>query len=226
MKMKNLKVTVIPIPQVVFFPHTSIPIYVVDGQLVDTIEEIVAKNQLVAVTRAKTDQLHLNDSFEKICSVGKPVILEKLMDGGLKILVKGNSKAKLTQAIQHLPFPIFEAEFLEDRVDGTRDYLDEKVERLKTILNSWFVENIPDSDERKAFEMTLLSTQHYIDYIATFLIKDLEIKQMLLENDSLYERIQILDSLLPESCPFSQNETVVRALKDFEQLENFDYIAH
>ena len=224
--MSNLKVTVIPIPQVVFFPHTSIPIFIVDAPLAEVIESTIANNEMVAITKANSDILGIHESFEKVCSIGRPVILEKLQDGGLKVLVRGCSRVRLLSATQHLPYPIYEVEFLQESVDNSKEPLDSKVDRLKNILNTWFIQNIPDNDEREAFEMTLLSTQHYIDYISTFLIKDMQVKQMLLENDSLYERIQILDSLLSESCPFSENKSVVRALKDFEHLETFDQTAH
>lgn len=225
--MKNLKIIVIPIPQVVFFPHTSMSIFI-DTTLAKVIESIVANNEMVAITKAKNEMLHLQGAFEKICTVGKPIILEKLRDGGLKILIKCSSRARLLRPLQNLPYPIYEAELLPDLPDQlTSGFLDEKIERLTNILNSWLIQNIPDPEEREILEGTLLTTAHSIDYISAFLIKDMQIKQILLENDSLDERIQILDSLLSDSCPFDENKSVVRALKDFEHMGPFfNQVAH
>jgi len=57
-------------------------------------------------------------------------------------------------------------------------------------------------------------------------VGDRQIRQLLLENTSLHERIQILSSLLRGSYPDCEDSLVVDAIKDFEYGEVEHYYIH
>jgi hypothetical protein len=103
---------------------------------------------------------------------------------------------------------------------------DSKVERLKGLLDDWVLETISDSVERKHFQDKINSIREVIDYISMFLIKDHEMRQLLLENTSLNERIQMLDTLFKGPAPYIEDIAVTRAIKSFEILERTAKVGH
>ncbi len=224
----TMKVNVLPIPNVVFFPHASLPIFVVDQVYLRMIKDCIDKGELLVVTMAEHHGVYKSFNeygHKKVGSAGKPIILEELPDGTIKVLIKGVCRVSLGTVIQNLPYLVCEAEELHDIIES-EVLIGPKVERLREILNSWLTENIPDSVEREIFSQSLISIYHIIDYVCMFLIRDRDIRQLLLENTSLYERIQMLDTLLQEPHPYIENPSAVSAIKSYEILEKTAKFGH
>jgi Lon protease-like protein len=224
----TLKVNVLPIPNVVFFPHASLPIFVVDQVYVRMIRDCIENNELLVVTMAEHHGVYKSFNeygHKKVGSAGRPIILEELPDGTLKVLIKGVCRVTLETVIQNLPYLVCEAEELHDEIE-TETMMGPQVERLRDILNSWLGDNIPDSVEREIFCQSLISIYHIIDYVCMFLIRDRDIRQLLLENRSLYERIQMLNTLLQEPHPYIENPNAVSAIKSYEILEKTAKFGH
>ena len=155
---------------------------------------------------------------KNICSIGVPVIVEPFNEGTLKILVKGVKKVKLLSIHQNLPFLIFEAEDYPDYPKSTI-LNGGVVERLRNILDLWLEENISDTTERESFQDNLKTLAHIVDYMSMFLIQDVTMRQNLLENNCLVERVRILNLLLKDNNPFEEDLLTIDAFKNFENLE-------
>ncbi|MBK22417.1 MAG: hypothetical protein CME70_00305 [Halobacteriovorax sp.] len=227
--MKLKKVAVLPIPDLVFFPGTSLPLYVVEPVFIRMIRECVDQNMLVGISMAEPLVYiygHRRPSPKNICGIGKPIILEELYDGTLKVLIKGFGRVKLEQVQQNLPYLIYECEEYNDQPELNGFIADDKIERLKGLLDSWILETITDSVEREHFQENISSMKQVVDYISMFLIQDHEMRQLLLENTSLNERIQMLDTLLKGPVPFLEDTTAVQAIKSFEILEKTAKVGH
>lgn len=225
----QIKVAVLPIPNLVFFPGSSLPLYIVEPVFIRMIKDCVQNNVLLAISMADPItyiQGHKRPSSKNICGIGRPIVLEELYDGTLRVLVKGFSRVKLGLAQQNLPYSIYQCEEYTD-LDCSNGFMaDSKIERLKKLLGQWAVESIPDSVEREHFEKSISSVNQVVDNICMFLIQDHEMQQLLLENVSLNERVQMLDSLLSGPTPFSQSDSVVQAIKSFEVLEKTAKVGH
>jgi len=227
--MKLKKVAVLPIPDLVFFPGASLPLYIVEPVFIRMIRECVDQNMLVGISMAEPLVYiygHRRPSPKNICGIGKPIILEELYDGTLKVLIKGFGRVKLEQVQQNLPYLIYECEEYGDQPELNGFIADDKIERLKGLLDSWILETITDSVEREHFQENISSMKQVVDYISMFLIQDHEMRQLLLENTSLNERIQMLDTLLKGPLPFLEDTTAVQAIKNFEILEKTAKVGH
>lgn len=227
--MKLQKVAVLPIPDLVFFPGTSLPLYIVEPVFIRMVKECVENNMLIGISMAEPLVYiygHRRPSPKNICGVGKPIILEELYDGTLKVLVKGFGRVKLGQVQQNLPYLIYECEEYNDRHDEEGFLADTKLERLKGLLDTWILETITDSIERQHFQENIASIHQVVDYVCMFLIQDHEMRQLLLENTSLTERIQMLDTLLKGPSPFYEDSTAVQAIKNYEILEKTAKVGH
>lgn len=226
--MKRL-IPVLPIPHVVFYPHTALPIYVIEPVYIKMIREAAENDILVGIAMAdeKTANLSYRTQYfpRSVCSLGRPIILEELPDGTLKVLIKGECRVHLTQVQQNLPYLIYEAEDFEDKTE-TRAIGEDKIERLTAILENWLLKNIEDSIERESFYQTITSINHIVDYLCMFLIQDASTRQLLLENNSLTERINMLNILLPGENPEFEDPVAASAFKDYEILEKMAKVGH
>ena len=97
---------------------------------------------------------------------------------------------------------------------------------MKKILNSWLIVAVSDQKERDNFFKNLKSVHHIVDYISMFLIQDPEIRQMLLETTSLFERIKTLNLLLQGENPFSENSHAADVIKNYESIEETAKVVH
>ncbi len=228
--MEKLNIPILPIPDVVFFPNTSLPILVAEPTYTKMIRDCVESGMNIGIAMAEPIQTfahHTKYIPQKIGTIGRPMIVEELKDGTLKVLVRGISRIQLERVEQNIPFPIYQVSLLPDHIEEKPLVNhDRKIERLKSILDHWVSETIPDSIERKSFMEGMDSLHHIVDYLSMFLIKDSEMRQMLLENRSLYDRIQVLSSLFKGPQTLKEDHNTLRAIKTYEYLENTYKVSH
>lgn len=161
----------------------------------------------------------------KICSMGTLRLVEKFDTTGIKVIVKGTHKISLGNIIQNVPYPIFQANICPDLPEnkGVDQLL---VDNIETILNQWVKFNVADSIERESFKQNLKTAADIADYASMFLIQDKDVRQLLLECNSLLERFQILRLLLAEKNPLQEDIQTSIALKDFEVIEKVSKLSH
>lgn len=222
--MKTIKVPVLPIFNVVFFPHTAVPLQLVNPVGIQMIKDCIEANSPLALSLTYNSKSESVSPVQKTCGVGIPIILEEKRNF-LKVLVVGMSKVKLIKPIKTAPYPVYEAEIFTDSTETFSLKINE-IDRLKKILNSWLVVAVSDQKERDNFFKNLKSVHHIVDYISMFLIQDPQIRQMLLETTSLFERIKTLNLLLQGEAPFSENGHAADVMKSYESIEDTAKIIH
>lgn len=221
------KLPIIMLPNVVFFPHTSLPLYVVDEVYEELIEDAIANNTPVGVALSVEENQYDSEfpTPNSVCGIGRPLILERMDDGVLKVLMRGIGKARLLEKEQEEPYPMYWAEIIhEERELLKTSYM--KIERLKVILEEWLSDNVTNELERNQFLATMSTNNHVIDYVATFLIKDKNIRQLLLDNDSYDEKVNLLNVLIKDYLPFQEDAFVSEAVKEFESIEKISKFAN
>jgi len=231
--MSKLKLPILPIPNVVFFPHASLPLLIEEPSYVQMIRDCESAREehgpnagLLGISLAQPLQVvNFNSRRPRIeyrpsliCSIGIPMIIDELPGGGIKVLVKGTNRAKLGSLVQNLPFPIFNATILKPSQESS-GFTGNEIENIFSVLDIWVKKNVTDSIEREAFMASLEGPEHIVDYVSMLLIADKDIRQVLLETELLIERIHLLNSLLRNKRPLGEDPTVVRAIKRFEIIE-------
>ncbi|ATH08935.1 hypothetical protein BIY24_13555 [Halobacteriovorax marinus] len=226
--METLRLPVLPIPNVVLFSRTSLPIYILEPVYIDMVKKCIRDNTPIAISKAVEigrEDYKVRYSPCDICGYGRPVILEENVDGTLKVLIKAIGRVRLLNVEQNLPYLVYEAEYFNDKIESEKLH-GPQIQNLKKLLDNWLEVNILDSFERETFANSLTSIYHIIDYICMFLVQDPELRQLLLENNSLFERIQLLNSLFEEPSQFEESSLVVSAIKRYEEIEKTSRIAH
>jgi ATP-dependent Lon protease len=221
------KIPVLTLNNIVFFPNTSLPLYVVDAVYEELIQDAIATNTPVAVALAQNEMDFTDDYPEpyEVCGIGTPLILERMEDGTLKVLMRGTGKIRLIELEQISPYPVYWSEVLQDEPEETK-WVMTKLERLRLILVNWLKENVTNEIERNQFISTMNTDKHILDYVCTFLIKDREIRQLLLENNSYVQRVHLVNALIKDNLPFQEDVDVSDAMKDFESIDKVSKCAH
>ena len=215
-----MKVPLLVLPNIVFFPNTSLPLYIADKSYEKLIQSAIQHNQLVGVSLEVDENIYEDFHGSEIFGVGHPIIVERMNNGILKILLKGIHRVKCLSIEQYAPFIEANVEVIEDDISNKRLLKNKKFDKLKEILDEWLNKTITDELERNQFCHTIDTKEKVIDYVSTLMIQDKGIRQILLENTNITERTDILSLMLDIKYPFYEKIEVCEALKDFENLEN------
>ncbi len=225
----KFKLPVLPLPNVVFFPHTNLPVHIIEPFYVQLVEHCLKNECPMGISlaipsfRGKIDKNGIFKSTYipmEVCAYGEPYIMERLPDDSIKILIKGTGRAKIKNIVQNIPFPIFEAVDYPDQKTDAKFTNELGMKRLQSMFRRWIEVGILDSVEREMFAQSIDSIHQVVDYLSMLVIKDIEVKQILLETTSIEERVHSLNMLLVGSLPHKENDHRAKILKQFENLEN------
>lgn len=217
--MKVLKISVLPVVNVVLFPDTEVIVHIVEQAYTRMVKDCVKNNIPLAIS------LVVEQAPSDICGIGIPEIIEEFENKTINIRVVGTGRVLLKEMIQNIPYPVIKAEMIIDKDEGT-NWSKEKSERLNVLLTEWCLKNILDNKDRNQFLEKITSVKQIVDNISMYVVNDWEIKQLLLKNNSLSERIRILNLLLKENNPFSEDLITSNAIKEFEKLKDLIKVAH
>ena len=100
------RVPLLPVRDIVVFPHMVLPLFVGREMSVQAIEKALAGNRMIFLVAQKSLEVE-NPEPKDIYSVGTVGMIMrmlKLPDGRIKILVQGLTKAKIIEFVQKKPF--------------------------------------------------------------------------------------------------------------------------
>ncbi|HLE11127.1 MAG: hypothetical protein A2504_16605 [Bdellovibrionales bacterium RIFOXYD12_FULL_39_22] len=212
--MVRPKFGIISIPDVVFFPNTVLPVDVTDpiyiSMVLTSIENGMFLSVLPSPGQIKQGQ---------ICAIGRPILLNDSNKDRIRIALEGIGKVILNTPLQNIPYPIWEGHFLEEIGDGGI-LINSGIERLNRIFNKWINLSISNSLDRENFLKQINNINQIVDYISMFLIRDVELKLIFLKTNSIFEKINMLNLLIPnEESPHIEDPGIIRVLKFFETMD-------
>ncbi|MCE3218932.1 endopeptidase La [Vibrio diabolicus] len=112
-RSERIEIPVLPLRDVVVYPHMVIPLFVGREKSISCLETAMETNKqvlLVAQKQADTDEPKVDDLFE-VGTVATILQLLKLPDGTVKVLVEGQQRAKINH-FKESDFFLAEAEFV------------------------------------------------------------------------------------------------------------------
>lgn len=110
---------VLPLRDIVVYPHVVVPLFVGRDKSIAALDEAVANNKqvlLIAQTDSLIDTPYTGDLY-KIGTLANILQLLKLPDGTVKILVEGIARAKVLDWTQSTSFFEAHAEILPEKND-------------------------------------------------------------------------------------------------------------
>ncbi len=188
---------ILPLKDVVVYPFAIQPLGVGQERSIRLIDDVMHGNRLVVLVAQKSaelDQAGPDDVF-KIGTVSRIGRIFRMPDGTIQIAVQGLERVDIGEFTQEKPYLIAH---VTNRADVQEE--DNETEAIKRNVINYFqrlvslVQNVPEGVA--AATLNLEEARQVVYVIATFVQMDLELRQKLLELDSVREKMQQLSTFL------------------------------
>ena len=207
----TLTLPVLPLRDIVVFPHMIVPLFVGREKSVKALEAVMAENKeilLLTQRQAATEDPEQADMYE-MGTLGHILQLLKLPDGTVKVLVEGTCRAKVTSFLEHSEFMAAEVVEMPD---------DEKPESEVVAMGRASVqqfENYIKLNKKIASEVMVSvnqieETSKIADTLASHLSVKIEEKQSLLDETSLKARLEAIFAMMEGEMSVLQVEKRIR----------------
>lgn len=209
----------LPLLNVVFFPKIAAPITLTDPSYIAMIKDCVREQRAIAVTYAKPIENPFGRTAyypHPICTLAVATIVSE-REGELSVLLQGVTRIEIGKMVANTPYAIFQAK-ISPAIDDF-SLLEAKLVPLWNLFSRWCDVMIRDELDRDMFRSYVSSPIHLIDYISGYMVNDVALKQILLECDSLSERVILLRTLFSQNDPLHLNTLSALSIKDFESKD-------
>ncbi len=203
-------VPLFPLPNVVLFPKTPLPLYIFEERYRTMIKESLAGNRelIIALLRAGGEPNYSAlSSVNDIACLGKIETYEELEDGKYNIVVIGVHRVRILREVQHSPYRLVEVEPLDDALENEQSADVLKRQNHLGGLFARFTELATGVKQKALDLMPQLDFESLVNMVAMTLNLEIEQKQALLE---LHDLLQRCDALIPILQQQLETLTLVR----------------
>jgi uncharacterized protein len=209
-------VALFPLPNVVLFPKTPMPLYIFEEKYRTMIRETIAGSGelVIALLRSGSEPGYATlSSVHDIACLGKIETYEELEDGKYNIVVVGVQRVRIAREVQHSPYRMVEVERLED--DAYDAHAADVIERHNHLgsLFAKFTELATGVKQQALDLMPRLDFESLVNMVAMTLNLAIEQKQALLEVNNAPQRCDMLLPVLQQ-----QVETLI-LVRQFEHIK-------
>ena len=209
---ERINIPVLPLRDVVVYPHMVIPLFVGREKSISCLEAAMEQDKkvlLIAQKEAATDDPQLEDLYE-VGTVASILQLLKLPDGTVKVLVEGGQRARISDLREEDNHFIAEVEPL------TSPDLEEKEEEVLvrtaiTQFESYIKLNKKIPPEVLTSLAAIEGAARLADTMAAHMPLKLEDKQKVLELTEIGERLEYLMVMMESEIDVLQVERRIRA---------------
>src|SRR5262252_1958091 len=131
----ELRVPLLPLRDIIVFPHMVVPLFVGRQKSIRALEEAVNKQKsvlLAAQKDAKTNEPAEEDIY-RVGTLGTVVQLLRLPDGTVKVLVEGKRRARIARYLDDGEFFLVDVEPIDEAGEKTTE-----IEALIRTVNATF----------------------------------------------------------------------------------------
>ena len=202
---------VLPLRDIVVFPHVIAPLFVGRDKSIAALENAIALNKpvlLIAQTDSLMDTPHTGDLYT-VGTLARILQLIKLPDGTVKILVEGSVCAKVKEWVANDQF--FEAyAVIQEKTTGKEEELEALVRSVLETFREYVHLNKTMNPELLTSIEKLTDPDEVANLVAIQLAIKLPEKQSLLEQPSVPKRLEMLLKLMGKEIEVLQVERKIR----------------
>ena len=188
---------VLPLKDMVVYPFGMQPLGAGQARSLRLIDDVMRGDSLVALVAQKSDEIEQAgpDDIFKIGTVARIARMLRMPDGTVQIVVQGLERVEIGEFTQEKPYLVAHVTVKPDTQEE-----DDETEAIKRNVISYFqrlvalVQNVPETVA--AATLNLEEARQVVYVIATFVQMDLELRQKLLELDSVRAKLENLSSFL------------------------------
>src|SRR3989440_3933666 len=188
---------ILPLKDTIIYPFAVQPLGVGQERSIRLIDDVMRGNRLVVLVAqksAETEQAGPNDIFS-MGTVSRIARMIRMPDGTIQIIVQGLERVAIGEFTQEKPYLAAHVTLKPDMQED-----DKETEAIKRNVVSYFqrlvalVQNVPEGVA--AATLNLEEPRQVVYVIATFMQMELELRQKLLELDSVRAKLENLSSYL------------------------------
>ncbi|GHO68787.1 Lon protease [Ktedonobacter sp. SOSP1-52] len=188
---------VLPLKDVVVYPYSVQPLGVGQERSIRLIDDVMRGDRLVVLVAQKSAEIEQAgpDEIFRMGTVSRVGRMFRMPDGTLQIAVQGLERVEIGEFTQEKPYLMAHVTARPDVQES-----DNETEALKRNVIGYFqrlvalVQNMPEGVA--AATLNLEEARQVVYVIATFVQMELELRQKLLELDSVHEKLVQLSSFL------------------------------
>src|SRR5437660_11772865 len=202
---------VLPLRNIVVFPHVIVPLFVGREKSVRALEEVMRSDtfMLLATQKNASDDDPATDAIFEVGTLASVLQLLKLPDGTVKVLVEGAERAKIQQYTTR-------ADYYEAEASALADVVGEAVE-AEALTRSVVAEfegyvklNKKVSPEVVGVVRQITDHGKIADTVASHLAVNISDKQTILETTAVSERLEKVLGLMESELAVLQVEKRIR----------------
>lgn len=191
----SIIVPIFPLPNLVFFPRTLLPLHIFEERYrTMTREALSGEGRIVMVLLREgwEASYYGNPAVHDVACLGQIETSEELEDGKYNIVLSGVCRVRLVREVQSSPYRVAEVRPLADR--PWDDDSPEVIRRRNhlTGLFTRFTELVTDGKYRAPELVPQLNFEGLVHLVATTVKLAAEQKQRILELDDLRDRCDVL----------------------------------
>jgi ATP-dependent Lon protease len=202
---------VLPLRDIVVFPHMIVPLFVGREKSVKALEKVMESGRQILLLTQKSPSTDdpTGDDLYQIGTIGTILQLLKLPDGTVKVLVEGERRARVSKYLEGTEYLEVEALEAEDKPAKT-----DEIEALSRAIVTQFEEYVKLN--KKIPPEVIVSINQIedpaklADTIASHLTLKIEDKQKILEIDSTSECLEHIFGLMEGEIGVLQVEKRIR----------------
>lgn len=211
-KSTRIQIPLLPLRDVIIFPHMVVPLFVGREKSINALEECVAKKCdlfLVAQRQATTVNPGEKDIFE-VGTLGTILQILRLPDNTVKVLIEGKRRARIIEYVESER--MLEA-VVEEMVDVNQDTveLEALVRSLKTTFENYVKLNKRIPPEMLMSVNTIEDPSRLADLVVAHLNLKVDDKQEILEIPEPSKRLEKLLQLMQGEIEILQVERRIRS---------------
>jgi ATP-dependent Lon protease len=219
---KNQRVCILPLRDIVIFPHMVVPLFVGREKSVKALEHVMEHENLhlllVTQKSASIDDPDMEDLYT-VGTLSKVLQMLKLPDGTVKVLVEGVQRAYVRELKNSKGYFEAKADVIEEKEDWDNE---EHLDALKRSVLSQFEQYLKLNRKIPADVLITLNQIEdpvkLSDTLASYLTLKIKEKQELLEIGGTCERLQAILHFMEAEMGVMQVEKKIRS-RVKEQME-------
>ncbi|HCF63247.1 MAG TPA: endopeptidase La, partial [Chitinophagaceae bacterium] len=217
----------LPLRNTVLFPGVVIPITVGRDKSIKAVTDAYKADKLIGVVAQKDSNIEepAPADLQKIGTLAKIVKLIKMPDGGTTIIIQGKRRIQIESITEEDPY--FKAKFILLNEDVPKDDSDftAMIGSIKDLAGQ-IVGLSPNLPSEAAIILKNIENPVFlIHFVGSNLHAELQLKQQLLETDSIKARAELLLNLMQTELQYAELKNKVtnktRAELDKQQREYF-----
>ncbi len=188
---------VLPLKDTVVYPFAMQPLGVGQERSIRLIDDVMRENRLVVLVAQKSSEIESAgpDEIFRVGTVSRIARLVRMPDGTMQIIVQGLERVEIGEFVQEKPYLIAhvtsrpETQETDDETEAIKRNVVGYFQRLVTL-----VQNVREDVAATALNMEEARQVAYL--VATFVQMELELRQKILEFDSVRAKLEQLSNYL------------------------------